>query len=169
MQTLLNEFTDSTIFATAFRIFAANRRSPLEESVTRGFRWFADAHRDPVPVMKLVKYWSCVETFFSGGNADITRAVSTGLATVLVFGGYNFVPTADYRSLKKRIAGLYGLRSRAVHGASHKHVSDKDAADLSQWIAWLLINVVSFVERGYETPAQLIAHCQRLDAKMQPS
>ena len=116
--------------------------------------------------MKLVKYWSAVETFFSINQTEITRSVSAGLAAVLVFGGFEFVPIADYITTKRRIAELYSARSKAVHRASHRHVSALDAAELSQWVAWMLINMVSFQMQGYKSVAQIKEHSNRLDVRM---
>lgn len=98
--------------------------------------------------------------------SHLTQSVSTGLACVLVYGGYNFVPEAEYVSFKKRVATLYDLRSRAVHGAAYHHVSERNVADLSQWVAWMLINMVSFVERGYTKIGQIKAIADRLDEKL---
>lgn len=162
---LLVQFAAASGFARAFKIFESDQRTQLEEAITRGIYWYSDAHRDPVSVMRLIKYWSCVETFFSADNKDITQAVSTGLASVLVFGGYNFVPATEYASLKKKIAKLYNLRSRAVHGAAYEHVSERDAADLSQWVAWMLINMVAFVEHGYTKVMEIRDIADQLDNK----
>ncbi|MCP5984248.1 hypothetical protein NL349_26725, partial [Klebsiella pneumoniae] len=93
----------------------------------------------------------CIEAFFSGDQKDITRSVSVGLASVLVFGGYQFAPVEDYPVLKKRIAKLYGLRSKAVHRASRTHITENDVAELSHRVAQLLANAISFSERGYKT------------------
>jgi hypothetical protein len=114
--------------------------------------------------MQLVKCWSCVEIFFSVETKDVTRSVSTGLAAVLAYGGYHFVSEENYTSLKKRIAKLYNARSRALHGGAHSHVSERDAGDLSQWVAWMLITMIGLVENGYKTPAQVKESADRMDA-----
>ena len=160
---LAKQLSEEPLYPAAFRVFEAENRSELEERIARGVFWFADAHREPITVMKLIKYWSCVETFFSQ-STGITKSVSVGLASVLVFGGCQFVPEAQYRPLKKRITKLYGFRCSAVHAAEHEHVSERDVSDLSQWAAWLLICMVSFVERGYTTLAEIREQCIRLDA-----
>lgn len=152
----------STI-ATAMRIFEVEGRTPLEEAIARGFHWFADAHRDPTPVMQFVKYWSCIETFFSIDQEEITKSVSIGVAAVLVFGGYEFVSQDDYVKVKRRVADLYGLRSQAVHRASRTHVTELDVAELSRYVAQLLVNMVSFVEQGYQRPDEIKQHCLRLN------
>lgn len=162
---LLDQFATASGFARAFKIFESEQRTELEEAITKGIYWYSDAHRDSVSVMKLIKYWSCVETFFSADKNGITKAVSTGLASVLVFGGYNFVPATEYGSLKRKITKLYSLRSRAVHGAAYEHVSERDASDLSQWVAWMLINMVMFVERGYTKVAEIKKITDQLDIK----
>ena len=162
---LRDQLYQASTITTAMRIFEAETRTPLEEMITRGFHWFADAHRDPTPVMQFVKYWGCIETLFSTGEEEITKAVSIGVAAVLVFGGYKFAPREDYSNVKKRVASLYGLRSRAVHRASRSHISGSDVAELSRYAAQLLVNAVSFVERGYETPDEIKRHCMSLDQR----
>lgn len=165
---LAGQLAEGPLYPAAFRGFESENRSELEERIARGVFWFADAHREPITVMKLIKYWSCIETFFSE-STGITKSVSVGLASVLVFGGFQFVPEAQYRPLKKRITKLYGFRCSAVHAAEHEHVSESDVSDLSQWAAWLLLCMVSFVERGYTTLAEIREQCIRLDATTDPS
>lgn len=159
-------YAASTI-ATAMRIFETETRTPLEEAIARGFHWYADAHRDPTPVMQFVKYWSCIETFFSVDEEEITKSVSIGVAAVLVFGGYEFAPLDEYSIRKRRVASLYGLRSRAVHRASRSHITESDVAELSRYAAQLLINAVSFVERGYQRPDEIKRHSMRLDQQIE--
>lgn len=149
-----DELSGTTILPQAFKIFESQNRTELEKAVAKGVYWFSDAHRDKRPAMKLVKYWSCIETFFSS-NDNIVRSVSTGLAMILVSGAYEFVPKKEYPSLKKRVAKLYKLRSSAVHGANYRHVSERDVSELSQWAAWMLINMIAFVEQGFTQPSQI--------------
>lgn len=176
-QELVEQLRAATVFDRSFAIFESGDNSPLEAAIKRAVYWYSDAHRDSVPVMKLVKYWSCVETFFSGEKSEngqavsqsITSSVSIGLACVLVFGGFQFVPEKEYAGFKARIRKLYDLRSRAVHGAVHHHVSVRDTAELSQWVAWMLINMIAFVERGYKTPEQIKSRAEELDATVRES
>lgn len=147
----------------AVAILQANNRTELEEAIARAVYWYSDAHRDPVLVMKLIKYWSCVEAFFSFEKEEITHAVSAGLASILVFGGFRFVPPSEYSAIKKQIVDLYGLRSRAVHRGSHQHTTERDVAQFSQWVAWMIISMVALVEQGYTTLKEVKAQTDRLD------
>lgn len=147
----------------ALAILQASDRTELEEAISRAVYWYSDAHRDPVLVMKLVKYWSCVEAFFSFENQKITHAVSAGLASILVFGGFRFVPPSEYSTLKKQITNLYSLRSRAVHRGSHQHTTEEDVAQFSQWVSWMIISMVVLVEQGYTTLKEVKAQIDRLD------
>jgi hypothetical protein len=147
----------------AFAILPACDRTELEEAIAKAVYWYSDAYRDPVLVMKLIKYWSCVEAFFSFEKEEITHAVSAGLASILVFGGFRFVPPSEYSVLKRQIVYLYGLRSRAVHRGSHKHITERDVAQFSQWVAWMIIIMVALVERGYTTLKEVKAQTERLD------
>lgn len=165
-QELVGQFRATGIIESACQIFENTARSNLGEAISRAVYWYSEAHRESVPVMKLVKYWSAVETFFSTNQTDITKSVSAGLTAVLVFGGCGFIPASEYFNTKRRVAALYSARSRAVHRASHRHVSQLDAAELSQWTAWMLINMIYFHANGYITVDQIKQQADRLDARM---
>lgn len=147
----------------AINIVQTGERTELEEAIARAVYWYSDAHRDSVQVMKLVKYWSCVEAFFSLENEEITHAVSAGLTSILVFGGFQFVSPTEYSSVKKQIVRLYGLRSRAVHRGFHEHATERDVAQFSQWVAWMIITMVALTERGYTTLKEVKTQTERLD------
>ncbi len=161
---LRRDIVDATLVTKALSIIRADKRNDLEESIARGLHWFADAHRDPVLVMQFVKYWSCIEVFFSTENKDITRSVSAGVAAALAFGDFAFVPIADYLKTKKRLAHLYGKRSKAVHGAAREHVTLRDIEELSKWTAGLLVTMLNLSERGYTDRASVKKQTMRLDA-----
>lgn len=144
-------------------VLQASNRTELGEALARAIYWYSDAHRDPILVMKLVKYWSCVEAFFSFENEEITHAVSSGLASILVFGGFQFVPPPEYLTLKKQIANLYGHRSKAVHRGAHQHITELDISQFSQWIAWMIINMVWLTEQGYTTLKEVKTQTDHLD------
>lgn len=150
----------------AVTILQSSDRKPLEEAIARAVYWYSDAHRDPVLVMKLVKYWSCVEAFFSFENEEITHSVSAGLASILVFGGFGFVPPTEYNALKKQIVDLYSLRSRAVHQGTHQHTTERDVAKFSQWIAWMIVSMVALVELGFTTLKEVKVETDRLDGQV---
>jgi hypothetical protein len=147
-----------------FSILQTNNRTQLEEAIAKAVYWYSDAQRDSVMVMRLVKYWSCVEAFFSFEKEEITHAVSTGLSSILVFGGFRFVPPSEYNVLKNKISNLYSLRSRAVHRGAHQHITEQEVAQFSQWVAWLIISMVALVELGYTKLHEVRTQTERLDA-----
>lgn len=154
------------MFYRGFAILQASDRTELDDAIARAVYWYSDAQRDSVLVMKLIKYWSCVEAFFSFENEEITQAVSAGLASILVFGGFRFVPPSEYNTLKKKISNLYSLRSQAVHRGSHQHTTEQDVAQFSQWVAWMIINIVALVEQGYTSLQEVKAQTDRLDGQL---
>jgi hypothetical protein len=164
LNTSLMEDSDLTrIIRRSFAILHTINRTQLEDAIARSVYWFSDAHRDSLPVMQLIKYWSCVEAFFSFKEEEITHAVSSGLASLLAFGGFHFIQDAEYSTLKKKISTLYKHRSRAVHHGSHEHVTERDLAQFSQWVAWMIISMVALVEQGYTTLEQVKEQTDRLD------
>jgi hypothetical protein len=154
---LAANISHSPVGRIAFRVLEAANRTALESAWVKAVFWYSDAHRDQTPVMRLLKFWSCAEVFFSGDRRDITESVSFGLAASLVYRSEPFVDPRELEDLKKRLKRMYGERSEATHQASHSHVSDKDVADLSQWIAWMLFSMVAFIAAGLPTPQDVLA------------
>lgn len=148
--------------AHALALAARSDLSELERALIRGLFWFADAQQDTLRVMQLVKYWSCAEVIFSGDGTGITKAVSEGVAAVLV-GGVQQEPPERYKSLVSELVTLYELRCKAVHDARHDHVSFQDVASLSRWTAWMLLGVAGLVrEQGYTGAEEVRQQAVRL-------
>jgi hypothetical protein len=105
------------------------KRSDLQDAITRALYWFADAHADRNTTMRFIKLWSCVECFFAITNEDVTQANVRGMATILTFAGYGIWTVEDYPKLKKRLKKLYDLRSRAIHRAEFDEVELDDLQD----------------------------------------
>jgi len=152
-------------FSRLVELINRQPRNEVEEALLRAIYWFSDAQRDPVREMQLVKFWSCIECFFSfeRKKTKATDSVIKGLAAVMVLGGYQFVAVAEHKSLKKRINALYEKRSIAVHDAQYGHVTQRAVADLSRWAAWLIINVMALGVHGYTTRALLLEQSLHLD------
>ncbi|MER8440895.1 HEPN domain-containing protein [Mesorhizobium sp. M1312] len=155
---------DIKMVQLAFAILQKEKKTPLEEAIERAIYWFSDAHRDSSLVMRIVKYWSCVEAFFSLKKEEITHSVSAGLASILVYGGFRYADLSEYKPLKKQISKLYDVRSKAVHSAAHRHVTEENVAQFSQWVAWMIIEIVGLSAQGYTTLAQLKEQVDRLDS-----
>jgi hypothetical protein len=160
----VTELSEGSPITDIFVICETTSRTELEDAIVKAVYWFSDAHRDQVSVMQFIKYWSCVEAFFSPSTEAVTKAVSTGLATVLIFGGFNFIPSAEYGAFKRKVTKLYAHRSRALHRATFEHVSSRDVADLSQMVAWLVVTMTSLSRRGYSTLKAVNEQAARLDS-----
>ncbi|TMQ03323.1 MAG: hypothetical protein E6J90_53665 [Deltaproteobacteria bacterium] len=104
--------------------------------------------------MRFLKLWSCAEVFFSTDHMHISESVSFGLAATIVYGDFRSPEPPEFQELKKKLKNMYGQRSRATHRASYSHVSDRDAAELSQWIAWMLQSMVALSCQGITTPEE---------------
>jgi hypothetical protein len=156
-----NSIVHSPGGASALRILDSPNRTPLEELWVRALYWYSDAHRDQAPVMRLLKFWSCVETFFSGSGDQITKSVTFGLAAALVYGDSNLIPAHEYEAFKGTLTRMYGQRCSATHGAAYSHVTDTDAANLSHWVAWLLWNIMDFMIAGMKTPEEVAAELRK--------
>ena len=92
--------------------------------------------------------FSCAECFFSGNRTDVAESVSFGLAGTLVFGPHPSYAPVELFSLQARLKRLYDKRSAATHHAHHAHVFEHEVAELSQWIAWMMLNMLAFMNAG---------------------
>lgn len=155
-------------FGELTRIIQEGGGRDAEHAVRRSIYWFFDAQADTSAEMQLVKFWSCIECFFSFENSgETTTKIKRGLTALLVFGGYKFVSLDSWQDLERKIDKLYTLRSEAVHDAKHSHVSDRDITDVSKWAAWAILEVAGLISNGYETRAQIKKETDRLSAMLQ--
>lgn len=146
----------------ALSLAASTHLSELEEALLRGIFWFSDAQQDTLRVMQLVKYWSCAEVIFSGEGTGITKAVSEGVAAILV-GAVQQEQPENFKEIVARLVALYELRCDAVHDARHEHVAYRDVATLSSWTAWMLLGVAGLIrEQGYTDTDEVRLQSRRL-------
>jgi len=139
-------------------------RTEIQDAIVRSLYWFGDAHGDRNPTMRFIKLWSCAECFFAVDKTDITEANARGIATTLTFAGYRILNPKDYPKFKRRLKSLYDLRSRAIHRAEYGLVGNSELGEFSQWVAWLVISMAAFAERGYKTLSAVSEQAARLDA-----
>lgn len=144
-------------------ILQGTTRNEVEEAIARSVYWFAQAQRDAERVMQYVKLWSCIESFFGFLSEGMTENNAMGVASVLVFGGYQIAPLDNYDIVKQKLKKFYAQRSKAIHRAEHRHVDASDLKELSYWAAWCIITFVSFSERNYSTLKQVWEDVKRLD------
>ena len=140
-----------------------SERTELQGAIVRALYWMADAYRDRNPMMQFVKLWSCIECFFAITKDQITDANAKGIASILVFGGYRVLEPGQYGDTKRRVEDLYDLRSQALHRAQFGHVDTSDLNQLSSWVAWIIVTMVSLSQRGYKTLEQVKEQVVRLD------
>lgn len=155
-------------FVELTRIIQGESDSDAEHAVRRAIYWFFDAQADTSAEMQLVKFWSCIECFFSFENSgETTTKIKRGLTALLTFGGYGFANLETWMALEREIDALYDLRSSAVHDARHSHVSDRDITTVSKWAAWAILEIAGLISSGYDTRAQIKEQTDRLSAMLQ--
>ena len=158
------ELAQPGAFDHAFQILQKRDRTELEDAIARAVYWYGDAHRDPVRVMQFVKYWSCLECLLGGPGEQLTETLAVGVATVLTYGHFRLFEAADYSQNSRTVKRLYAARSKAVHRASHSHVTFQDVSLLSGWTAWVIYNAVSFSHAGMDSTKTLWRNVQRVAA-----
>ena len=158
----VRELKQPGAFDHAFLILQKHDRTELEDAIARAVYWYGDAHRDPVRVMQFVKYWSCLECLLGGPGEQLTETLAVGVVTVLTYGHFRLLEATDYAQNSKTVKRLYAARSKAVHRASHSHVTFRDVELLSGWTAWVIYNAISFSHTGMGSTKTLWQNVQRV-------
>lgn len=136
-------------------ILSDRETTEIQKAIINSVYWFSDAHLDSVVVMQFVKYFSCIESFFSSEREHITQRISQGAAAVLAYGGLNEIKNSEYLYVKRKMLKNYEHRSTAVHDGLHNHVSEDDTAKLSQWAAWIVLTLLMASKQGLKSLEQL--------------
>ncbi|QRG26803.1 HEPN domain-containing protein [Halomonas binhaiensis] len=157
-------------FQELARVLQNHRDNDVEEAVRRGIYWFFDAQADMKPEMQLVKFWSCIECFFSFENdGQTTSKIKRGLTAILTCGRYGFSHTGNWNVLEKEINDLYDLRCAAVHDAQHSHINSGHVTTVSKWAAWLILEVSGLISEGFESRAAIKEEIDRVHDQKQLS
>jgi len=136
----------------------------LESAMQRAAHWFRDAQSDADLDMRFLKFWSCIECFFSIDRGKTTNQIIDGLSAVLIHGGLRLSAPDDWKALRKSIDKLYTLRSEAVHDARHGHISFEDVVTVSTWAAAVIVSMGALHQQGYTTRKELQEQINRLTA-----
>ena len=152
---LLAHLGDECFFQEISDLIDKDQRNELEESILKSLYWLGEAQKDSSNASSWVKLWSCLECFFTLGEKEITEKNARGIASLILYGGYFHQDYRDYDELKKLIKTYYGLRSKIVHRAEHRHIDDGLLLKLSYLVAWVIITMASLMMRGYTKLAQV--------------
>ncbi|WP_445114630.1 hypothetical protein [Acinetobacter sp. WZC-1] len=160
---IINYFNNNLFFNNFFQALQKDSQNEIEEAVIKAVYWFSEATKDNNNTMKFIKLWSCVECFFSIGKESISESNAKGLASILVYGGFQIYSVEEYKILKKHIKNLYTKRSKALHRAYWAEIDEVDVVNLANWSAWLIINVLALkVLLNYTKLKEIIEQAKRL-------
>lgn len=160
---MLDYINQNEYFQQISQLIGKQADSELCKSIVSAIYWYYDAYNDNNTTMKFIKLWSCVECFFSISSKEITKANTRGMAVMLTIAGQEISEETDYGSLKRNIAKLYRLRSKALHRAQYDKISHTHINTMSRWTAWLIIWMVSLADSGYLHLKEIKKQISRLD------
>lgn len=162
---LLDYLNSTCFFSESASLIEKQQRNELEEAVVKAVYWFGEAQRDQFGASKWIKLWTCLECFFTlkSDSDKITESNARGIASLLLFGGYNIDEFGDYSHLKSKIKQFYSSRSKIIHNADYAHIDGKSLRELSYMVAWVIIVVVSLLTKGYSTKPQIKEQADRFD------
>ena len=107
-----------------------------QETLLRGIHWFANSQTQDESENILLGLITCIETFLTPRDGGpVTTAIAESIA---IIGGKDL---ASRKRLKKKVKGLYCLRSRISHGGK-KAILDADLAALRQITAGLTMTMI---------------------------
>ncbi|MGE4441785.1 MAG: hypothetical protein AB7D27_09890, partial [Desulfomicrobium sp.] len=162
---IIDRFWKSSIIKNSLNIFESTTKTQLELLITKAIYWFSDAHKDKIITMQFIKYWSCIEVFFSI-RGKTTQSLSTGISAILTHGPYQFIDKKHYTDIKKKFDDLYDLRSRALHDGNYHNISWREVSYLSQHVSWMLINMITISTQGHNEITQIRKEVEKIDMQL---
>lgn len=160
---ILKNLKQKYFFDDFSRIINKKDRTELEESILKSVYWFGEAQKDRFRVSKWIKLWSCMECFFTIKHKGISEALSRGITSILVAGGYSHKEYFSYNDTKNKIKRFYNLRSKAIHRAEYNHIERIDLEEFSYIVAFVIITMIPLTLKGYDTLRQVRRSAIRLD------
>jgi len=147
----MEELSKAPMFQHAFSVLQKSTRNSLEVPFVKAIYWYGDAHRDSIRVMQFVKYWSCLECLLGGDGRNLTNTLAARTAALLTTGPFAPFDTDNLADQVRLMKRLYQARSRAVHQASHAHVSAEDCILMSACAAHVIVTVLALLHRGQDS------------------
>lgn len=155
-QDYLNDLRDNTEwFVPLVDMLFNEEPTEIESAIQRATHWFYDAQSDPDTDMRFLKFWSCIECFFSLDKERVTGQIRDGLSAMLIFGGCRLAVPEEWKGVRKEIDRLYDLRCEAVHEARHGHIKHDDIVKVSSWAGNVILSIAGLVQQGYTTREQV--------------
>lgn len=151
---LLERLQANPYTSYAFDHLGSGDGTGLQHALARALHWYSDAQRDAVPVMQVVKYWSCAEAVFCRPNETRKKErAAQRIASILV--AYGAIPAERMSDAKDELCESYKVRSDAVHEGVRTATLDQSAF-LSHQIARALIGVLALMrDHGFGTLRKL--------------
>lgn len=153
-QVVFRKFDIDQAFSTYFLnemgcIVSKRKKDEIESAILRSLYWFKQASNEVNHSVAFIKLWTCCESFFSLNSSGMTESNATGIAVLLVQGGYEIYPESDYQVLKRKIKRFYQFRSKIIHRGFIDEVSNDDRIEFAEIVAWVIIVMVSLTAKGY--------------------
>lgn len=140
---LLERLQANHYISYAFDQLGSGDGTGLQHALSRALHWYADAQRDAVPVMQLVKYWSCAEAVFCRpSETGKKERAAQRIASILA--AYGAIPAERMSAVKDELRESYKARSDAVHEGMRTATLDQSAC-LSHRLAHALIGVLALM------------------------
>jgi len=108
-----------------------------------------------------LKYWTALEAV-TFKPTDISEALSTNVATLLAFGGYDFIKIEDIEDTKRLLKKLYDKRSDVVHEGMREKVSPLDLSDICKYSTWIVLSLLNLRRLNYENLEDIKKETDRL-------
>jgi|GEM_PF-1306986 len=131
----INQMKQIGVFDVA-ALLGHDELSEYQETLLRGIHWFANSQTQDESENILLGLITCIETFLTPRDGGpVTTAIAESIA---IIGGKDL---ESRKHLKKKVKGLYRLRSRVSHGGK-KAILDADLAELRQIAAGLTMTMI---------------------------
>lgn len=165
-QKLIDDFKKDYFGNDLISVFGGNEKTELEEAIQNAIYWIGEAQNEWTPQVAFIKFWTAIEalTYNPQEKNKVTEAVLTGTSTLIVNGGYHFVPVNEYWNLRKNIDDLYEKRSMIIHRGVLENVAHRDITEICSYSTWMVLEALGLRSIGYSCFEQMREQAERLHA-----
>ena len=159
-------------FLTDFTsIVSSSSPTEIELLILAAIHWVGEAQNEFDFDVAFVKYWTAIETIFTG-HQNPTQAVVRGISRLNAFSHYKFVEQTAINEIEADVSKLYDKRADIIHrGMRHveeagQGVSASDVSRLCKYAVWSIFSLFELRCLRYTTRSELT---RRIDKVHPPS
>ena len=162
IHSIIAEFTENHVLPFMNSILTNPNITELEGTILTILHWIGEAQNEFDIDVAFVKYWTVIESAFTGRSANIQHTLASCTSTVIRFSGYVLEEAIDAKHIHRRVIKLYDKRSNIIHRGMRGYITYCDLGEICKYSAWVVLSLIDLSMKGYSTIEQIKPEIDRL-------